>query len=189
MNIFRQTYKDYTDEALMRAIAQRDERAFAVLYDRYGPRMYRFFLRMLWRDAAKAEDFTQEIFLKIIEKPQLFDPERNFKTWIYTLASNLCKNEYRRPPPPEMSWEEPSLWDDSLPEKIDKALFDQHLRISIGELGEAHKQCFVLRYQEELSVAEIAEIIGCPEGTVKSRLYHALRQVVAQMEGWKSERY
>ena len=117
----------------MRAIAQRNERAFAVLYDRYSPRMYRFFFRMLWRDAGKAEDFTQEIFLKIIEKPQLFDPERNFKTWIYTLASNLCKNEYSRPPPPEMSWEEPSLWDDSLPEKIDKALFDQHLRHSIGE--------------------------------------------------------
>ena len=189
MNIFRQTYTDYTDEALMRAIAQRNEQAFAELYDRYSPRMYRFFFRMLWRDAGKAEDFTQEIFLKIIEKPQLFDPARNFKTWIYTLASNLCKNEYRRPPPPEMSWEEPSLWDDSLPEKIDKALFDQHLRRSIGELGEAHKQCFVLRYQEELSVAEIAEIVGCPEGTVKSRLYHALRQVVAQMEGWKSESY
>lgn len=79
------------------------------MYDRYSPRMYRFFFRMLWRDAGKAEDFTQEIFLKIIEKPQLFDPERNFKTWIYTLASNLCKNEYRRPPPPEMSWEEPVL--------------------------------------------------------------------------------
>ena len=58
MNIFLQTYKDYTDEALMQAVAQRNERAFAVLYDRYGPRMYRFFYRMLWRDGAKAEDFT-----------------------------------------------------------------------------------------------------------------------------------
>ena len=189
MNIFRQTFKDYSDEALMRAIAQRNEQAFAVLYDRYSPRMYRFFFRMLWRDAAKAEDFTQEIFLKIIEKPQHFDPERNFRTWIYTLATNLCKNEYRRPPPPDMTWDDPDLWEDTLPEKLDKELFEHHLRHCIAQLSEAHHQCFVLRYQEEMSVAEIAEIVGCPEGTVKSRLHHALRQVAGQMEGWKSEKF
>ncbi len=186
MNIFRQTYTDQTDEALMRAIAQSNERAFAVLYDRYSPRMYRFFFRMLWRDAAKAEDFTQEVFLKIIEKPHLFDPERNFRTWIYTLATNLCKNEYRRPPLPEIRWEAPDLWDNTLPEKLDQKLFEQQLRGSVGELSEAHRQCFVLRYQEELSVAEIAEIVGCPEGTVKSRLHHALRQVAGQMVEWRS---
>jgi len=189
MNIFRQTFKDYSDEALMRAIAQRNEQAFAVLYDRYSPRMYRFFFRMLWRDAAKAEDFTQEIFLKIIEKPHQFDPERNFRTWIYTLATNLCKNEYRRPPPPDMTWDDPDLWEDTLPEKLDKELFEHHLRHCIAQLSEAHHQCFVLRYQEEMSVAEIAEIVGCPEGTVKSRLHHALRQVAGQMEGWKSEKF
>jgi len=189
MNIFRQTYTDYTDEALMRAIAQRNEPAFAVLYDRYSPRMYGFFFRMLWRDAAKAEDFTQEIFLKIIEKPQLFDPERNFRTWIYTLATNLCKNEYRRPSVPELKQSEPDVWADPILEKIDKVLFEEHLRLSIHELSETHRQCFVLRYQEELSVAEIAEIVDCPEGTVKSRLHHALRQVAGQMEVWKSEQY
>ncbi len=189
MNIFRQTYTDYTDEALMRAIAQRNERAFAELYDRYSPRMYRFFFRMLWQDAGKAEDFTQEIFLKIIEKPHLFDPERNFRTWLYTLATNLCKNEYRRRSLPETNWEEPDAWDDPMPEKMDKELFEQQLRLSISQLSEAQRQCFVLRYQEEMPVAEIAEIVGCPEGTVKSRLHHALRQVAGQMEGWKSEKF
>lgn len=187
MKIFRQTYTDYTDEALMREVARRNERAFAELYDRYSPRMYRFFYRMLWRDASKSEDFTQEIFLKIIEKPQLFNPERNFRTWIYTLASNLCKNEYRRPPLPEIPWHESDQWTDILPEKMDQELFEQHLRNSIGTLSDQHRQCFVLRYQEALSVAEIAEIQGCPAGTVKSRLHHALRQVAGQMESWKSD--
>lgn len=184
MNIFRQTYTDYSDEALMRAIAQRNERAFAVLYDRYSPRMYRFFLRMLWRDAAKAEDFTQELFLKIIEKPHLFNPDRKFRTWFYTLATNLCKNEYRRPSPPEMVLEEPDVWDDSLPEKMDRELFEQQLRHQIGQLSESHRQCFVLRYQEELSVAEIAEIVNCPEGTVKSRLHHAIKHLREMMVNW-----
>ncbi|MBC7776675.1 MAG: RNA polymerase sigma factor [Phycisphaerae bacterium] len=189
MSIFRPNYTDYTDEALMQAIAQRNERAFAVLYERYSPRMYRFFFRMFWKNASKAEDFTQEIFLKIIEKPHLFDTERNFRTWIYTLAYNLCKNEYRRPPPLEITWDEPNLWDDPMPEKMDKERFEAHLRHSIATLSETHRQCFILRYQEELSVLEIAEIVGCPEGTVKSRLHHALRQVAGQMEVWKHEKY
>lgn len=169
----------------MQAIANREERAFAELYDRYGPRMYRFFLRMLWQDKAKAEDFTQELFLRIIEKNHLFNPCRVFKTWIYTLASNLCKNEYRRSRPLELSYEKEEAWE-TIPESIDSQLFEQHLRSSIARLSPAHHQCFVLRYQEELSVAEIAEIVGCPEGTVKSRLHHALRQVSAQMECWKT---
>jgi RNA polymerase sigma-70 factor (ECF subfamily) len=186
MNIIRQPLEHTSDEALMQAIAKRDERAFAVLYDRYGPRMYRFFLRMLWRDAAKAEDFTQELFLKIIEKPQLFNHDYKFQTWIYTLAANLCKNEYRRQRPEALTIEKEEVWEDDLPEKIDNQLFEQHLRASIGQLTENHHQCFVLRYQEGLSVAEIAEIVGCPEGTVKSRLHHALRQVSSQMECWKT---
>lgn len=173
----------------MQAIAQRNERAFAELYDRYSPRMYRFFFRMFWRDGAKAEDFTQELFLKIIEKPHLFDPKRNFRTWLYTMASNLCKNEYRRTAQPNGILEAPVLWEEPLPEVLDQEIFESCLRNSISQLSESHRQCFVLRYQEELSVLEIAEIVGCPEGTVKSRLYHALRQVSSQMEAWKAERY
>lgn len=161
----------------MQEIARRNERAFAVLYDRYGPRMHRFFYRMLWRDAAKAEDFTQELFLKIIEKPHLFDPERNFKTWLYSLANNLCKNEYRRKPLPELSADLPDLWEDPLPELLDRPVFEKYLRHGIDRLSEAQRQCFVLRFQEELTIAEIAEIVQCPEGTVKSRLHHALKHL------------
>jgi RNA polymerase sigma-70 factor (ECF subfamily) len=72
-----------------------------------------------------------------------------------------------------------------LPDTIDQQLFGQQLRGAIDQLSEAHKQCFVLRYQEELTVAEIAEIAGCPEGTVKSRLHTALRKVMEQMEEWR----
>jgi RNA polymerase sigma-70 factor (ECF subfamily) len=186
MIFFRQTLENKSDEALMQAIAKRDERAFAALYDRYGPRMYRFFYRMLWQDASKAEDFTQELFLKIIEKNHLFNPEFSFRTWIYALANNLCKNEYRQRKPVEEWYFEETTVENDLPEKIDQQLFDKHLRESILQLSPVHHQCFVLRYQENLSVAEIAQIIGCPEGTVKSRLHNALRQVCNQMEPWKT---
>ncbi len=187
LNIFRQNYHEQPDETLMQLIVGRNERAFAALYDRYGTRMYRYFYRMLWRDAEKARDFTQELFVKIIEKPHLFDPRRNFRTWLYALAANLCKNEYRRKSPAELDPPEPeSDWQDAyLPERLDRQHFETCLRQAIEQLSEAHKQCFVLRYQEELSVAEIAAIVDCPEGTVKSRLHHALQKVAGQMEIFK----
>ncbi|HNE29221.1 MAG TPA: sigma-70 family RNA polymerase sigma factor [Saprospiraceae bacterium] len=177
-----------SDEVLMQHVALRDEQAFGLLYDRYGKRMYRYFYRMLWRDSAKAEDFTQELFLKLIEKPHLYDPSRAFRTWLYTLAANLCKNEYRRKKPSDLDWplSETDWKDHFLPEELDRALFETKLREAIDLLGEAHKQCFVLRYQEALSVAEIAVIMDCPEGTIKSRLHHALQKVAGQLEFFKT---
>ncbi len=183
LNIFKTTYRNLPDEALMHGIALRNERAFAELYDRYSARMHRYFYRMLWRDAAKAEDFTQELFLKIIEKPQMYDPSRPFRTWLYAIACNMCKNEYRRRKPEEIEWPVPGMeaQEKYLPEHLDRQLFETSLREAIDALSEAHKQCFVLRYQEELSVAEIAAIAECPEGTVKSRLHHALQKVSERM--------
>lgn len=175
---------EMSDAALMQSIIRREERAFSALYDRYGARMYRFFLRMFRRDAVQAEDFTQELFLRIWEKAGYYDPEKSFRTWLYSLAYNLCKNEFRRltrpvvSPPPEEDWE------DNVLEQLDRELFEQQLQASILLLSPAQHECFVLRYQEALSVPEIADILGCPEGTVKSRLYHALRQVCTQMENW-----
>lgn len=184
--MLKKTLKQLSDEALMCELVKGKKQAFEVLYDRYGPRMYRYFYRMLWQDAGKAEDFTQELFLKIIDKPRSFDPSRNFSTWLYTLAANLCKNEYRRKKPGNLEAHYSLILLENFSEKTDKQLFDQHLHRAIEQLSVNHRQCFILRYQEECSVAEIAEIIGCPEGTVKSRLHYALQQVSQQLEAWKT---
>ncbi len=169
----------------MQRIVRRDERAFAALYDRYASRMHRYFYRMLWRDAARAEDFTQELFLKIIEKPQLFDPNRSFRTWVYALAANLCKNEFRRKKPVGPEWPELETDPDPGADGLDRPVFEAALRAAIDRLSAPQRQCFVLRYQEELPVAEIAAILDCPEGTVKSRLHYALQQISEQMTIFK----
>lgn len=185
---FKTDYRDLPDAALMQAIARRQERAFAELYDRYSRPMHRYFFRMLGRDAARADDFTQELFLKIIEKPHLYDPERSFRTWLYALAANMCKNEYRRKKPADSDWPETTnteALDQGLPERLDRDLFETSLRLAIDTLGEAQRQCFVLRYQEELSVAEIAAILQCPEGTVKSRLHYALQKISERLTVFK----
>lgn len=185
---FKTDYRGLPDAALMQAIVRGDERAFAELYDRYSRPMHRYFFRMLWRDAARADDFTQELFLKIIEKPHLYDPARPFRGWLYALAANMCKNEYRRKKPdtsdgPEKA--EPEIPGLSLPERLDRELFETSLRQAIDLLTDTHRQCFVLRYQEELSVAEIAGILQCPEGTVKSRLHYALQKVSERLTVFK----
>jgi RNA polymerase sigma-70 factor (ECF subfamily) len=180
--VYNHSFRNETDEALMIAIADRNAEAFAVLYDRYGQRMYRYFYRMLRRDAARSEDFTQDLFLKIIEKANTFRQGYAFKTWVYTIAANMCKNEFRRVhlrentplPMPDTSY-------DYLPESLDQQLLESELRSAIDQLEEPHRTCFVLRYQEELSVRDISAIMDCPEGTVKSRLHHALRKVSSRI--------
>ncbi|MBL7782687.1 MAG: RNA polymerase sigma factor [Saprospiraceae bacterium] len=169
-----------TDNALMQAIGQNDEQAFAELYGRYGRRMYRFFYRMLWQDTARAEDFTQELFIKIIERPEAYDASRPFVTWLYTLAHNLCKNEYRRQA--RQTGVLPDATSAYQPENPDQELLEKQLRAAIDALPSVHRQCFILRYQEELSVQAIAAIVGCPEGTIKSRLHHAIQKLAADMQ-------
>lgn len=161
----------------MRQIAQGCELSFGELYDRYSERMHRYFYRMLGNDAHVADDFTQELFMKLVEKTALYDPERRFSTWIYTVAGNMVKNEYRRlsrkGSPPAFA----DFAGEDFSEDFDTQLFEQHLNQALGEMDETQRQCFVLRYQEDLSIKEIAEILDCPEGTVKSRVFYTLKKL------------
>lgn len=172
------TYKSLPDEQLMRRLASEGcESSFGELYDRYSERMHRYFYQTLGRDAHRADDFTQELFMKVVEKTALFDPERRFSTWLYTVAGNMVKNEYRR----LSRKSEPPLVEDFLSENfsedIDNQIFEQHLQLALDELDETQRQCFLLRYQQDLSVREIAEILDCPEGTVKSRMFYTLKKL------------
>ncbi len=173
-----------SDEALMRRIAEGCEESFGELYDRYSGRMHSYFYRMLGRNTHRADDFTQELFLKLIEKRALYDPGRRFSTWLYTVAGNMVKNEYRRisriPEPPQFR----ESFSENFSEELDNELFEQQLNQALDTLDEVQRQCFVLRYQEELSVREIAEIIDCPEGTVKSRLFYTLKKLAGKLRAF-----
>ena len=173
-----------SDEELMRRMSGGCEASFSELYDRYGQRMHRYFYRMLGQDAHRADDFTQELFMKLIEKQALFDPARRFSTWLYTVAGNMVKNEYRRvsriPEPPDI----PDFFYENFTEDVDNQLFEQHLHLALEGLDETQRQCFVLRYQEELSVKEIAGILNCPEGTVKSRLFYTVKKLAGKLRAF-----
>ena len=96
MGIFKKTYHNKSDEALIQLLSNNNEKAFNELYGRYAEQMFHFFYKMLYQDEELAEDFCQNLFLKIFEKANSYDPKYKFSTWIYTMATNMCKNEYRR---------------------------------------------------------------------------------------------
>ena len=176
----------------MSGIVKSDEQAFEELYRRYADKLFRYFYRMLGQNEEKANDFTQELFLKIVEKPHYFNPKYHFSTWIYTVATNMCKNEYRRlGNRPSITYELPEL---KAPENLshfssnlDKQLFEQYLQRALEELDEIPRQCFILRYQEEKSIKEISAILGCPEGTVKSRLFYTIKKLSKKLSVFSND--
>jgi RNA polymerase sigma-70 factor (ECF subfamily) len=174
----------------MQAIQRGKSAAFDTLYARYSERMYGYFYKMLWQDEAKANDFTQELFLKIIEKPKAFNSKRTFSTWFYTLANNMCKNEYRKHHNKTKVYSTIQSQTDILvlnDNQYDKNTFQKDLDKALNMLPEAHRACFILKYKEEKTIPEISKILNCPEGTVKSRLYHATRKLSIMMKGWMNE--
>lgn len=187
MKFRRKSYENHTDEDLMRCIAQGESGSFDVLYERYARRLLYYFYRMLGQDEDKAQDFLHDLFLKIVERPHLFSAERRFSTWVFSVAHNMCKNEYRRL---QVRRTEPIEIDDlpmdsdPLPESIDRKAFSAMLDLELEELSEEHRTVFLLRYRENFSLREISDVLQCPEGTVKSRLFYALRRLAARLKSF-----
>jgi len=175
-----------SDEQLMERIIRRDKPAFGILYDRYSRRLLSYFMRMLWNNRELSEDCLQDLFLKIAKQPELFDTTRLFKPWVYTVANNICKMEYRKAgrKGPSVSIDfipELRATDPGITERIDKRAFTAKLKEVLTTINEPHRSTFVLRYFEELSLKEISVIHNCSEGTVKSRLFYTLRKIAGKL--------
>ena len=193
MKLFR-NYKTASDEDLMDLIVKKDSRAFSELYSRYSEMILNYFYRMLWKDREKAEDFMHDIFQKIIEKPEYYDrTKRKFKTWFFSVANNMCKNEYKKQ---EIRSNTSSGLDESYnissrEEGIDKAfdhkMFKEKLLQEVEKLDEKHREVFILKFIDELTNQEIAEVLEINLGTVKSRVFNAIKKVSVNLEVYKNE--
>ena len=190
--IFNRNYTKYTDEDLMSKSAGGDSKAFARLYDRYGKKIHSYFYRMLWNDKEKSEDFTQDLFSKIIEKPHLFQEGKKFSSWIYSIAANMCKNEYRSAEVRKRAQVELEYTLDTsnkMNEGLDADYFKKDLDQAINELNADQRTVFILKYKQGLKIKEISECLDCSEGTVKSRLFYAIKKLSSELEAYnpKSE--
>ena len=181
MRIFlRHTYHTETDENLMRLVQNGDEAAFGVLFDRYAGAVQSFFSRRVNGDEEVAADLTQDIFLVLWSKSQVYRQGQQVRPWLFTIAYNRLKDYYKSVDyqvlyAEEMLQTSEEAAEDMTALRMDERRFDEILRQVLAQLTEGEQVLFDLRFWEELSVAEIAEVVGVPEGTVKSRL-HALTQ-------------
>lgn len=187
MKLFKKDYSTYTDEELMRSFIEGDKLSFEQIYDRYESFMVNFFYRKLWSDRIKAEDFAHDLFTKIIDKPESFDLTRNFKTWLFSVANNMCKNEYKKQEvrkntaydvPEGVEARDQATLQDT---EVDKSNFNEQLKIELNKLNDKHREVFMLRHFEGLSLNEIAETLEINAGTVKSRLHHATKALAEKL--------
>ena len=171
--------------------------AFNEIAERYQDRLLNFIYRTIG-DRDRAEDLVQETFVRVYRHLHRFDTTRKFSTWIYTIASNLAKNELRnRGRNPlvlfhtlRKTWEadhRPLEFEDTAYRPDDlfrKRRVREQVEAAVAELPEHHRVVFVLRELEGKSYEEISEITGVTLGTVKSRLNRArnrFARIVAPM--------
>lgn len=174
------------DAGVVAAFLAGEERAFQEIVERYQGRLLSFIYRTIG-DRDRAEDLVQEVFIRVYRHIGRFDRSKKFSTWIYTIASNLAKNELRnrsRNPLVLFQSMRAKFEDDERPlefedtqHRPDDLFRKRHLRElverSVSQLPTHHRDVFVLRELEGKSYEEIAEITGINLGTVKSRLNRA----------------
>lgn len=175
----------YSDEQLIIEIERGNEAAFNLLYERYSTRLFHYFLKLLSNDSNKAEDFLQELFIKVLNKASTFDPTQKASTWLYTIATNMCKNEWRNSENRQRilrqfdAWQYPST---TVYERLESQQIAKQLGSLINQLGHEERLIIQLRFQQELSIREIATILEIPEGTVKSKLFYLLKRLAAELK-------
>lgn len=182
--------EDQSDEELMLAYARGEVVAFEVLVKRHEKPLYNF----IWRSCGnrdRAQEILQEVFLRVVKSAERYEPSAKFTTWVYTIARNLCIDKARkRSRATEVSLDQSfggdpdgqtlgeRMADDeatSAAVEADRATFRQRLKAALAELPDEQREVFVLREFSGLKYREIADAVGVPVPTVKSRMRYALQ--------------
>jgi RNA polymerase sigma-70 factor, ECF subfamily len=183
------------DSRLVAAHLEGHPAAFSTLYGRYQPKLVHFIARKTG-DRDRAEDLVQEAFIRVTRHLHRFDQSKKFSTWIYTICSNLAKNELRnRSRSPLVLFQKlaanmdqehrPLQFEDSSMRPDDmyrKRYLQMIVEQMVDQLPEHHRLVFRLRELEGKSYEEIADITGVNLGTVKSRLHRARTSFAERIE-------
>ena len=173
-----------TDERLLEKAAHGETAAFQILYERYRDPIFRFAYRLLGSVEA-AEDVTHDCFLSLIKEPGRFDSSRaSLRTYIYAAARNLAAkryNSFARETGIERLDEEPSDGREPMAQVLDNELAEVVQR-AIASLPPLQREALVLFEYDELSLAEIAAIVGADANTVKARLFRAREKLRAGLD-------
>ncbi len=179
-----------SDEVLIGRIANGDRLAMQVLYARYHVRVFRFVVRMV-RDEAVAEDLISEVFLDVWRQAGRFEGRSTVSTWMLAIARFKALSALRRRLDGELDEETASAIEDPTDdpeialEKKDKSAM---IRKCLVGLSAEHREIIDLVYYHEKSVGEVAEIVGIPENTVKTRMFYARKRLAELLKAEGIER-
>lgn len=195
LNLFNTIRKRSDEELMGRVCADADDRAFNELYRRHARRLQGFFFRMLRGNGELAADFVQEVFLRLWSSRARYREGDSVSTWMFSMAYNLCKNEYRHQSRCIVESVEDEgvmaeqTYEEDFELQMDVGTLDRLLHEELQLLPPDSRLLFALRYEEELTVPQVAEIVGVPEGTVKSRLNRLMGHLRQRLTNYlKSER-
>ena len=158
--------------------------ALAELIARYGPRL-RFYLRKMTADSV-ADDLLQEVWIDVFAKiARLNDPE-SFAAWVYRIARDRAFRELRRRRISTVAVDERVIDSAAMVGQDDEPRWSEEdveqLRTALDELPIAQREVLLLQFVEQMTYEQIAAVVGCPVGTVRSRIHHAKRALRAALE-------
>ncbi|HUK73174.1 MAG TPA: sigma-70 family RNA polymerase sigma factor [Streptosporangiaceae bacterium] len=183
MSVARAEEQTGLDDAdLMAAIASGDvEGPIAELYQRHGTRLYRYGLSVLGNNSGLAEEMVQESFIRLWRNAQRFDPARaKASTYLIVIARSVAADIARRPSSrPHLPFDDVQLTPDN--DNVDRVLQSLMIREAMDSLGPAHVQVLRLAHDEDLTQVQIAQRLGLPLGTVKTRMFHGMRALRAAL--------
>ncbi len=181
------------DEVLMMQFQGGNRDAFGTLVRRHKTPIFNFVLRLV-RSASTAEDLTQDVFVRVVQKASTFKHEARFTTWVYSIARNLCidhlrKMSLRRHPSLDQATgkdaDGPTLGE-RIPNEHPESAADRQVMSSdigarivkaVAALPEEQREVYLLRQMAKVPFKEIAKMTGVPENTVKSRMRYALERL------------
>ena len=161
----------HSDEKLMASVAAGDGSALEELLRRYERPLASYIARHT--QGMDVEDLHQETWMRIVRAAPSFDVSRRFSTWLFQIATNLCRDWHRRRRPDDRVADVDSLGV-ATASRVEAALAADAL---LRRLPEPQREALVLRYYHDLGADEMSEILGCPPGTVKSRIHNALARL------------
>jgi len=179
--------KSLSDQELMRIVQAGDFSPASEIYDRYSARIYNFTYRFL-RNSEAAEDATQEVFVKMLKHANQFNGEAKLSTWLFSIAANWCRDYLRKGDNKPKDSDDvliqiPASTADSPHYRLEQRESQLRIQKALEALTPDQREAILLSRYQGLSYAEIAQISGCSEGAVKTRVFRAMETLKKVLTG------
>ena len=176
-----------SDQELMRLVQAGDTSPASEIFDRYSSRIYNFAYRFL-RNSEAAEDATQEVFVKMLKHANQFHGDAKLSTWLFSITANWCRDYLRKADNKAKEAEEvlyaiPAPSELAPDRNLERRQDEQMIQKALSALTPEQREAILLSRYQGLSYAEIAQISGCSEGAVKTRVFRAMETLKKALAG------